>query len=47
MKAVALLDAATQLPVAGCTPTAVLYLIKRTFLPDHGKVDLGVWEIPN
>ncbi len=39
--------ATTLLSAARYAPTVVLYLVRRTLLPDNGKLDLGVWEIPN
>lgn len=41
-----LFGAATLLPAVMYASTVVLYLIKREALPENGKFDLGVWEIP-
>ncbi len=41
-----LFGAATLLPAVMYASTVVLYLVNRRSLPENGKFDLGVWEIP-
>ncbi|AFM18156.1 amino acid transporter [Mycolicibacterium chubuense NBB4] len=41
-----LFSAATLLPAVMYASTVVLYLVKRRSLPQNGRFDLGVWEIP-
>jgi amino acid transporter len=41
-----LFGAATLLPAVMYASTVVLYVLKRKDLPENGKFDLGVWEIP-
>ena len=41
-----LFGAATLLPAVMYAAAVVLYLVKRKSLPQNGKFDLGIWEIP-